>query len=99
MTPRNSVSTRMPMAALMMSRLSVISSVQVGSEALNDWAKEEGWEESERADEHDHADQQDHERRVVGSHRAETGGADPLAGQRDGDSEREQDRREPREQH
>ena len=37
--------------------------------------------------------------RVVGAHRAEARGRDPLAGERAGDGEREQDRRVAREHH
>ena len=70
-----------------------------GRERLHDRAEQERGEEGERADEDDHADQQHDEGRGVGAHRAQARGGDPLAGQRAGDREDEQDRDEAREHH
>ena len=64
-------------------------SVKVGGQALDDRSEQEGGEERERADEHDHADQQHRERPVVGAHRAEARGADPLAGEGTGNGKRD----------
>src|SRR5450755_196453 len=94
--PSTSVRTTMPMAEVMRSRF---ISVEVGGEALHDRTEQQGGEEGERADEHDHADEKDHEGGVVGPHRPEAGGADPLAGQRTGHGQREQDRRVAGDQH
>src|ERR1035437_5444151 len=95
-TPSNSVNTTIPIADVVMSFL---MSVEVSGQALHERAQQPGGEERERADEHDHADQQHHERGVIGPHRPQAGGADPLPGQRPRDREREQDRRVPRDHH
>ena len=89
-----------PMTEVTMSRLMGVSSVvEVSSQALHDRSEQQGGEEGQCADQDDHADQQHHERGVVGAHRAEPGRADPLAGERSGDGEREQDRGKAREHH
>src|SRR5690242_841978 len=92
--PQNTVSTMIPIAALMMSRLSAMNSIEVSGQSLHDRTEQQGGEEGECADQHDDPDQENHERQVVGAHRPEAGGTDSLAGQRSGHGEREQDWRE-----
>src|SRR5271167_2257314 len=95
-SPSRIANTMTPMIDVTMSRF---ISVEVCGQALNDRAEEQGREERQRADEDDHANKQDHERGIVGAHRAEARGGDPLAGQGSGDRQREQDRGIPRKYH